>query len=70
MRPTLRAVPPALRPAHHSSGTLTCLDSNLKQDDALLPVCRTEMYNCRACGSTTRFPRYNDPGKLLETRCG
>lgn len=46
------------------------MDSNLKQDDALLPVCRTEMYNCRACGSTTRFPRYNDPGKLLETRCG
>ena len=33
-----------------------------------------EVYECRACGGPsgplTRFPRYNHPGKLLETRCG
>lgn len=31
---------------------------------------RTEVYRCAACQAVTRFPRYNDPGKLLETRCG
>ncbi|KAG0193962.1 Peptide-N(4)-(N-acetyl-beta- glucosaminyl)asparagine amidase [Apophysomyces sp. BC1034] len=32
-----------------------------------------EMYKCLVCGNNTRFPRYNDPRKLLETkkgRCG
>lgn len=31
---------------------------------------RVEVYMCPACGSLTRFPRYNDPVKLLETRTG
>ena len=31
---------------------------------------RTEVYCCRPCGTITRFPRYNDPLKLLETRRG
>ena len=31
---------------------------------------RVETYTCADCGGTTRFPRYNDPGKLLETRRG
>eukprot|EP01122_Echinamoeba_exundans_P007730 TRINITY_DN2439_c0_g1_i1.p1 TRINITY_DN2439_c0_g1~~TRINITY_DN2439_c0_g1_i1.p1 ORF type:complete len:607 (-),score=107.62 TRINITY_DN2439_c0_g1_i1:9-1829(-) len=30
----------------------------------------TEVYSCKSCGSITRFPRYNHPEKLLETRCG
>lgn len=31
---------------------------------------RTEVFGCPACGCHTRFPRYNDPVKLLETRRG
>ncbi|CDF39846.1 unnamed protein product [Chondrus crispus] len=31
---------------------------------------RVEQHDCQACGATTRFPRYNDAGKLLETRKG
>ncbi|XP_052162070.1 peptide-N(4)-(N-acetyl-beta-glucosaminyl)asparagine amidase [Oryza glaberrima] len=31
---------------------------------------RVEIYRCNYCTSTTRFPRYNDPYKLLETRKG
>lgn len=29
---------------------------------------RVEVYQCTECPMLTRFPRYNDPGKLLETR--
>ncbi|KAI8340153.1 hypothetical protein BC941DRAFT_419556 [Chlamydoabsidia padenii] len=29
-----------------------------------------ELYQCPQCHSTLRFPRYNDPGKLLQTRKG
>ncbi|XP_072952251.1 peptide-N(4)-(N-acetyl-beta-glucosaminyl)asparagine amidase [Typha angustifolia] len=34
---------------------------------------RVELYRCKFCSCVTRFPRYNDPLKLLETkrgRCG
>lgn len=31
---------------------------------------RTEVYFCTVCRTKTRFPRYNDPVKLLETRKG
>ena len=31
---------------------------------------RVELYRCRACGTVTRFPRYNDPVKLLDWRQG
>ncbi|EHA8586743.1 putative Peptide-N(4)-(N-acetyl-beta-glucosaminyl)asparagine amidase [Cocos nucifera] len=31
---------------------------------------RVELYRCNFCSSITRFPRYNDPQKLLETRRG
>lgn len=27
-----------------------------------------ELYFCKECGAETRYPRYNDPAKLLETR--
>ncbi|XP_021891211.1 peptide-N(4)-(N-acetyl-beta-glucosaminyl)asparagine amidase isoform X2 [Carica papaya] len=31
---------------------------------------RVELYRCNLCSRITRFPRYNDPIKLLETRKG
>lgn len=31
---------------------------------------RVEQFVCANCGAMARFPRYNDPGKLLETRKG
>uniref|UniRef100_A0A1I8EU02 Peptide-N(4)-(N-acetyl-beta-glucosaminyl)asparagine amidase n=1 Tax=Wuchereria bancrofti TaxID=6293 RepID=A0A1I8EU02_WUCBA len=31
---------------------------------------RVEVYKCRKCDTNIRFPRYNNPVKLLETRCG
>jgi len=31
---------------------------------------RVELYQCDFCGRMTRFPRYNHPGKLLDTRKG
>ncbi|GLC33910.1 hypothetical protein PLESTB_000816900 [Pleodorina starrii] len=30
---------------------------------------RVELHACRACGALSRFPRYNDPGKLLQPGC-
>ncbi|XP_031397412.1 peptide-N(4)-(N-acetyl-beta-glucosaminyl)asparagine amidase isoform X2 [Punica granatum] len=38
--------------------------------ELLYGASRVELYRCRYCLRTTRFPRYNDPLKLLETRRG
>lgn len=39
-------------------------------EEAQYVASRTEVYSCPLCGTLTRFPRYNDPIKLLETRKG
>lgn len=39
------------------------------QDESKYRASRTEVFKCD-CGAITRFPRYNDPVKLLETRHG
>jgi peptide-N4-(N-acetyl-beta-glucosaminyl)asparagine amidase len=42
----------------------------LPEESAYL-VSRVEQYRCQSsCSNMTRFPRYNDPGRLLETRIG
>ena len=39
-------------------------------EDVMWGASRVEMYQCKLCGSEERFPRYNHPLKLLETRKG
>ncbi|EGD83085.1 hypothetical protein PTSG_03725 [Salpingoeca rosetta] len=39
-------------------------------DEARWQAGRVEVHQCKSCGRSTRFPRYNHPGKLLETRRG
>lgn len=38
------------------------------REEAAAKASRVELYECRDCAAETRFPRYNDPAKLLETR--
>ncbi|KAL8555090.1 hypothetical protein ACS0TY_003044 [Phlomoides rotata] len=38
--------------------------------ELLYGASRVELYRCKSCSSITRFPRYNDPMKLLQTRKG
>lgn len=38
--------------------------------DACYLASRVELYGCSSCGKETRFPRYNDPIKILEERRG
>ncbi|XP_068751689.1 peptide-N(4)-(N-acetyl-beta-glucosaminyl)asparagine amidase-like [Montipora capricornis] len=39
-------------------------------EEALWGAGNVESYKCQKCGKKTRFPRYNHPAKLLETRQG
>ncbi|XP_071167809.1 peptide-N(4)-(N-acetyl-beta-glucosaminyl)asparagine amidase-like [Mytilus edulis] len=39
-------------------------------DDTRWGAGRVENYKCEKCQKFIRFPRYNSPEKLLETRCG
>ncbi|KAK7258708.1 hypothetical protein RIF29_24290 [Crotalaria pallida] len=38
--------------------------------ETLYGASRVELYRCTSCSKPTRFPRYNDPIKLVETREG
>ncbi|CCH62664.1 hypothetical protein TBLA_0H03830 [Henningerozyma blattae CBS 6284] len=40
------------------------------QEEAQHQCGAVEIYRCNNCGTESRFPRYNDPIKLLETRVG
>ncbi|XP_033102085.1 peptide-N(4)-(N-acetyl-beta-glucosaminyl)asparagine amidase-like [Anneissia japonica] len=39
-------------------------------EDLMWGAQTVEVYRCTVCTAITRFPRYNHPGKLLETRTG
>ena len=43
-------------------------NTNGTTEEAALGGNRVEVYNCSGCPSKTRFVRYNNPAKLLETR--
>ncbi|KAL1781162.1 peptide-N(4)-(N-acetyl-beta-glucosaminyl)asparagine amidase isoform X1 [Sigmodon hispidus] len=55
-----------------------CGGETRSRDEALLPnddelkwgASNVEDHYCDACQLSNRFPRYNNPEKLLETRCG
>ena len=49
----------------HAAGMATPTEAEL-----MWGASRVENYQCTQCSSFTRFPRYNHPGKLLETRTG
>mmetsp|Transcript_12992 Transcript_12992/g.39997 ORF Transcript_12992/g.39997 Transcript_12992/m.39997 type:complete len:326 (-) Transcript_12992:341-1318(-) len=40
------------------------------EDDLRFSATRVETHKCERCGTEQRFPRYNDPVRLLETRQG
>jgi len=44
--------------------------ANPTEDELRYGARRVEHYLCEGCGSFVRFPRYNDPLKLLETKTG
>ncbi|KAF4365881.1 hypothetical protein F8388_002751 [Cannabis sativa] len=48
-----------------SQGMAAALPSELRYGGS-----RVEIYRCKFCSMITRFPRYNDPLKLIETRRG
>lgn len=39
-------------------------------EDMMFGASRVELYHCQLCGAEERFPRYNHPLKLLDTRKG
>ena len=53
-----------------NSSTQSIETSQPTPEEAEHLASRTEIYYCNICGTMTRFPRYNDPVKLLETRRG
>ncbi|KAK7116402.1 peptide-N(4)-(N-acetyl-beta-glucosaminyl)asparagine amidase-like [Littorina saxatilis] len=49
---------------HHAGST------SPTEEEELWGGSRVENHKCDTCGGVTRFPRYNHPGKLLDTRKG
>uniref|UniRef100_A0A8C4QB46 Peptide-N(4)-(N-acetyl-beta-glucosaminyl)asparagine amidase n=1 Tax=Eptatretus burgeri TaxID=7764 RepID=A0A8C4QB46_EPTBU len=61
-------------PCERCSGRTTNAGSlTPSSEDRMWLAGRVENHHCQACNHSTRFPRYNHPGRLLEThrgRCG
>ncbi|VDM37775.1 unnamed protein product [Toxocara canis] len=60
-------------PTCESCGTVTLSSSRTNgmptEEEKEFGANRVEVYVCKRCLREVRFPRYNDPTKLLETRC-
>ncbi|CEP03356.1 unnamed protein product (mitochondrion) [Plasmodiophora brassicae] len=51
-------------------GTTTIGGAEPNQEELRFGAGRVELHKCNACGQVNRFPRYNNSGKLMETRRG
>jgi len=60
----------APRCEHCGGTTKTVGTTQPTQEERQSLAGNVEVAQCSACGKQTRFPRYNEPGKLLETRTG
>ena len=59
---------PICKPCNQK-GNLTQTQSPNNEETKWL-ASRTEVYKCGKCGNELRFPRYNNPEKLMETQLG
>lgn len=44
------------------------MQGGLTEEEQKWGAYKVEVYKCRMCDTVIRFPRYNNPVKLLETR--
>ncbi|EFJ50495.1 hypothetical protein VOLCADRAFT_103955 [Volvox carteri f. nagariensis] len=58
-------------PCHRCGSTATRFGgaAQPQPDDLAGGANRVELHHCSTCGTATRFPRYNDPGRLLQPGC-
>uniref|UniRef100_K3WIA4 Transglutaminase-like domain-containing protein n=1 Tax=Globisporangium ultimum (strain ATCC 200006 / CBS 805.95 / DAOM BR144) TaxID=431595 RepID=K3WIA4_GLOUD len=54
----------------HSNTTIVRTEPPSTPEEVSGEAGRVEVYRCPSCGTLARFPRYNNPVKLLETRTG
>lgn len=54
----------------HSTNTKIIGGAKPTPEEEYFLAHQVEVAQCSSCGQQTRFPRYNDPAKLLETRTG
>ncbi|KAI8924221.1 hypothetical protein BC831DRAFT_466647 [Entophlyctis helioformis] len=58
-------------PCDHCQGATVCVGATAPSpEDRRHGASVVELYTCQTCSQQTRFPRYNDPAKLLQTRRG
>eukprot|EP01083_Nonionella_stella_P208875 757684_1 len=55
----------------HCGGKTTSIGAgHPTEEDRKYGAGRVEVYRCQKCQGTSRFPRYNHPGKIMQTRRG
>lgn len=61
---------PRCSSCNHEKTSLKRTEAPQTQEERAGGASRVEVFQCPACAQFTRFPRYNDPIKLLSTRTG